>query len=772
MSQFGSAPIHRRPLIGLALAVTAGMGWAGLAARPDDIGFLSLAATALAAAFLDVRGRAGDLPLYAAVIFLAAAHAHHARTPDLHLGWNITSQGVPISAELVVRIGSDPACVAERGSGVRVWRYRGATQRIAAGGGQWYERHIVLDVFAALHDEPDPRYGEVWHVLASVRAGRTRPVAQVYRVVHRERTFQGSHIVAWCYQQRAAIRRILTRGIEDWPECAAVVSALVLGYRDEMSWDLRETFLGTGTAHVFAISGLHVGLFSAVLAGLLRFLGFPQRWRAAALIPLLGLYTLATGAAVSAVRAFVMASVYWLAFLLRRRPDAPSALALAALLILVGAPLQIAESSFWFSFLVVAGLIGLTTPAEWETPMVDEPSEEFAQGRWAAMARRIRQLALASAVAWVSSTPLTVYLSNQVVPGALLGNLIIIPAAFVIVLAGCCSIWFSIWPLASETFNHAAAAVAAMVVGLVRALFRIPGARLIVTAPPLGWIILIYLVVVALRLLQGWPRRVLVIALATVGVAGVWRWAIDDRAGLAFAPADLSPAILANFPGERGDHLVDPGPAWHGPQLVRWLRSKGVDRLDAIVCTVADAAHAGASLEVVRRIPTRRLILSPGPIRSTVLWQLTNELAALGIPIEFTAAGQRGEWAGGVEWDVWHPSPTQSYSRSTDAGLWLRIARGQTAVLLAGPATERQRECLTTLPWDPRATCIVLDRAPTEEDRAWIEPTLASRVVVRAPASYDLFAPAGSHSWRLVERQDELFISLNFPAPRIRHSRR
>jgi len=772
VTQFGSVPIHRRPLIGLALAVTAGMGWAWLTDRPNDIGFLSLATVALAAAFLGMRGWAGDLPLYAAVIFLAAAHAHHARIPDPYLGWNTASQRVPMSAEFVVRITSDPTCVSERGSGVRVWRFRGATQRVATGGGRWYGRGIALDVFAALRDEPDPRYGEVWHVLASIRPGRTRPVAQVYRVVHRERTFQGSRIVAWCYQQRAAVRRILTRSIEDWPECAAVVCALILGYRDEMSSELRETFLGTGTAHVFAISGLHVGLFSAVLAGLLRFLGVPQRWRAAALIPLLGLYTLATGAAVSAVRAFVMASVYWLAFLLRRRPDAPSGLALAALLILVGAPSQIAESSFWFSFLVVAGLVGLTAPAWWETPMADVPSEEFSKGGWAGMVQRVRQLALASVVAWVSSTPLTVYLSNQVVPGALLGNLVIIPAVVVIVVAGCCSIWLSIWPLASETFNHAAAAVAAMVVGLVRALFRIPGCRLIVTAPSLGWVILMYLVVVALRLLRGRPRQVLVVTLATVGVASAWRWATDDQAFLVFPPADLSPAILANFPGERGDHLVDPGPAWHGPQLVRWLRSKGVDRLDAVVCTVADAAHAGATLEVVRRIPTRRFLMPPGPIRSTVLWQLTNELAALGIPIEFMAAGQRGEWAGGVEWDVWHPSSTQSYSRSTDAGLWLRIARGQTAVLLAGPATERQRECVTTLPWDPVATWIVLDRTPADGDLPWLEATLASRVIARNFGSYEIYAQAESNSWRLVERQDELSILLKFSSPRIHSLRR
>ena len=86
--------------------------------------------------------------------------------------------------------------------------------------------------------------------------------------------------------------------------------------------------------HVFAVSGLHVGIVLAFLWGLLRWLGVPRRYAVIVLIPAILFYATVTGLRPSAVRAAIMGSVVLLGFVAERKPRLLNSLAFAALLIL------------------------------------------------------------------------------------------------------------------------------------------------------------------------------------------------------------------------------------------------------------------------------------------------------------------------------------------------------------------------------------------------------------------------------------------------------
>ncbi len=100
-------------------------------------------------------------------------------------------------------------------------------------------------------------------------------------VVDSDRAFfldggRGNPLKAWCMKRRRICREILGRGLDDFPEQRGLLQALLLGYREELPAALRRDFAATGTVHIFAISGAHVGMVTLLFAGLLRALGVPR----------------------------------------------------------------------------------------------------------------------------------------------------------------------------------------------------------------------------------------------------------------------------------------------------------------------------------------------------------------------------------------------------------------------------------------------------------------------------------------------------------------
>ncbi len=241
---------------------------------------------------------------------------------------------------------------------------------------------LRLNLYAPRADEaqaagapmPQPALGERWQLQA-----RLRPPAGMVN-------FAGFDYAGWLFRQRiaatgaasqpaaarrlaparglAALRGDLAEGIDRAvadPAVAAMLRAVVVGDRSGLA-PLRPTLQATGTSHLMAISGLHVGLV-AVAAGalatlLLRLAGRPATRAAAAIAWLAALgYALLAGMGLPVQRALIMLGVVTLALLWQRplRRWQPWLLALA--LILACDPLASADAGLWLSFGAVACLI-------------------------------------------------------------------------------------------------------------------------------------------------------------------------------------------------------------------------------------------------------------------------------------------------------------------------------------------------------------------------------------------------------------------------------
>jgi len=160
----------------------------------------------------------------------------------------------------------------------------------------------------------------------------------------------------WVYSLRNRLSQTLAEVLPE-PQ-ASLAQGIILGKRGTIPSPLKDDFTRTGTAHLLAISGLHLSIVAGILLSL-GILLFGRRryayiWLALGVI---WLYALLTGMHPPVVRAAIMVSLFLAAELLGRQRSAITALAFAAAVMVGISPQILWTAAFQMSFLAMAGLI-------------------------------------------------------------------------------------------------------------------------------------------------------------------------------------------------------------------------------------------------------------------------------------------------------------------------------------------------------------------------------------------------------------------------------
>src|SRR6266853_3506456 len=129
----------------------------------------------------------------------------------------------------------------------------------------------------------------------------------------------GNPIMRAAQKSRAWMQSALCRGLEDAPDLQSFLSGIVLGLRHQTPEDIEEPFQQTGTLHLFAVAGLHVGIVAALLWMVATVARLSRRSAAALIIPLLLFYAAVTGLHISSIRAAVMTSILLGGFFFERK---------------------------------------------------------------------------------------------------------------------------------------------------------------------------------------------------------------------------------------------------------------------------------------------------------------------------------------------------------------------------------------------------------------------------------------------------------------------
>ncbi|MDP8247333.1 MAG: ComEC/Rec2 family competence protein [Candidatus Tritonobacter lacicola] len=171
--------------------------------------------------------------------------------------------------------------------------------------------------------------------------------------------------VRWCLNLKRKLLLVIKQTVpttEDYP-ASGFLGGVMLGLRSGVSKAIHLDSKASGTAHVFAVSGLHVTIIAVVCLMIFRMSRAPQVIWAPIVVLFLIIFTIITGGRPSTVRACMMNSFAILAntYMGRRLDRAVLiGMALAAAFILVQNPLILPEASFTLSFSAVLFLVLLS----------------------------------------------------------------------------------------------------------------------------------------------------------------------------------------------------------------------------------------------------------------------------------------------------------------------------------------------------------------------------------------------------------------------------
>ncbi len=218
------------------------------------------------------------------------------------------------------------------------------------------------------------------------------------------------------YTIKEKVRSVLVR--EQGERAGAFSYAMLFGDTEYMESTDKSAMREVGVAHVFAVSGLHVGVLAAALLFLLRKLRLKDKYNVFIILPLFGFYAYLVGFSPSVLRASFMATLALASSALGERYDDLSAISLAAVLILLVRPLWLFDVSFIMSFLAVLGIASLASPIE-KALLRKRVNKKLASG-----------LAFSLSVTVALLPVMTVVFGKISIAGVLL-NLVVIPLAAV-----------------------------------------------------------------------------------------------------------------------------------------------------------------------------------------------------------------------------------------------------------------------------------------------------------------------------------------------------
>ena len=492
------------------------------------------------------------------------------------------------------------------------------------------------------------------------------------------------------------IRNTFTEKIEQYlePPFSGLGIAMVFGEKETLDEELYEDFQRNGTAHILAVSGMHVGI-------LYSFFSFLWRGRKGSAFYLcvtavLLLYTALSGCAPSVVRAAVMIFLHLGAEILHRRYDLLSAAAVTFILMLLKNPFQIFHAGFQLSFLAIVSL-GVILPF----------AEKLYQG-----------LFLSSLAIQVGMLPYTAYLFNYISFGAFIANVPVIFLSGLLLPLGILMI-----PMAYGSGEVFSAAAFLFELGCktlieINRIFYMDGAACLdVISPPISILVCYYGILFLLvsekgriHFLRKQYRKL------AIGIVGVFLLAVftvpltEDgfsKAGITFVDVGQGDCIHVRTP-EGKHYLIDGGGSARyniGKNTLKpYLLKNGAAEVEAAFVTHLHEDHYGG----IRQLAEEGMIKSIGLYEANSVAEETIRRETGGnTELFYLHGGQTVTLGDKIFLDILAPEKKsrseyqqliQNQEDENELSLIMRLRYGKLSVLITGDIDQEGERRLTVDP--------------------------------------------------------------------------
>ena len=489
---------------------------------------------------------------------------------------------------------------------------------------------------------------------------------------------------------------------------AQLLKGILLGKRSDVPTETLDLFRNSGTFHVLAVSGLHVGLVAMFCYFGFSLFRFPQKILCLLTIIAVLIYACLIGFRPSVFRASLMAILFLFATLIDREADLFNLLAFAALVLLLLNPLQIWDVGFQLSFVAVTSIVYFVPKMEkplrrlWESTEDSVPTQfRNTTIKWVILSY------LVTFAAQIGTGPLIAYHFFRAYPlGIIVGPFavglvsLIVAVGIVSVCAG--FIWLPFAKLLG-VLNHAMISIFLTLIGVFGQIWGVVKP----TPPTLGLFIFYIAVCLGITHWRGVYRQWRVASLIGLSVVTIWVWdtAFHEKGRLlevTTLDVGQGDAAIVRFPDNR-TMLIDGGiqRSYYdkqkrkrveydvGKQIIEpYLDFHGIRELDMVVLTHPDLDHGGGLAYILQNFKVGQVLgISDMPLDSETHRRLHTIVKARNIPYSFPYAGEM-EFTSTATLNLVHPIDASSTNLmdtdKNDDSLVMKITYGEVDILFTG----------------------------------------------------------------------------------------
>lgn len=417
-----------------------------------------------------------------------------------------------------------------------------------------------------------------------------------------------------------------------------ILEGMVLGdYAIPSPEEVKQTFLKSGLLHLLAASGMNVGFIFGFWFFFATKLKIPYRLKMIAGAVLVLLYSLLTGLPPSIMRAAAMMEFLIIGKIFNRKADTLTLLALICAISVLTTPFLLANVGFQLSYITTLGILLCTEPLLKKTKPIPE-----------ALSGAI----IVPFIAQIWASPIQIFHFNNFSPYSLLANILVLPFVGIITFLGFTGNILSFLPLIGNKILWLSDKLAEPCINIVlfiaEYVSRFPNSLYNSAKPEILAVIIFYcLVFTSLFIIKkdfsSKKLNLTALILAICLTFFVFKDSFNTKLEILFFDIGQGDAILIHTPNNK-NILVDTGPNGRfipaNAVILPYLKSKGINSLDAMVLTHPDNDHIGGTTSILKNIDVKTLFHNGFNHNSKTCKKISAYIAQNRIKNTFLANGQ------------------------------------------------------------------------------------------------------------------------------------
>lgn len=467
----------------------------------------------------------------------------------------------------------------------------------------------------------------------------------------------------WVENVRQSVKTMFERSIGG--EAGSLMTALIVGLREEIPKEIKQDFVDTGVIHVLAVSGLHVGYVLVIFLPIVKLFRIPYGWDKIAVVFTLITFAIFTGGKASVLRAVIMASLYVIAPLFNRKANLWNIIAVTAIGLLVYNPAYLFDLGFLLSFTAVASIVFFykqfekVLPERTKISNIKNPVLKY-----------MFALFLVSLSAQIGTLPFTWMFFNRIPIISLMANVIIVPLIGLLVALGFAIVLLGSWlPFLANTFGSVVWLLSQIIFWLTHSFASLPVAFIDIKTPSVINI-LQYITIIAFlfTLIRPVTKRKSLLLLVFWLNLIVWPW-ILHRPALDIIFLDVGQGdgaiirIPTSFWGKSKIMIIDAGEKKFGVDkgekvVLPTLKHLGVKKVNLIVMTHPHSDHIGGVEALLENTQVEKIWDTRTTYRSKLYQRILTRIEQDSIPYLQMTSGKWVDDYSPLQVFVIHPDST------------------------------------------------------------------------------------------------------------------